>query len=166
MKLFILSILVTLALIPTHAGLGAEGNDAEPKPAKPQTSSKFTHVDLYLDPKGAPLAAWQLEFTAEMGNVSLVGIETGDHSAYSSKPPYYDPAALAGNRILLADFTLDPNPPKEKTRIARLMLEVKGDAVPQYATKLITAANSEGNRITADLTLMEPKPQSRSDERQ
>jgi hypothetical protein len=154
MKLFILSILVTLALIPTHAGLGAEGNDAEPKPAtKPQSGSKFTHIDLYLDPKGAPLAAWQLEFTAEVGNVSLVGIEAGDHAAYSTKPPYYDPAALAGNRILLADFTLDPNAPKEKIRIARLMLEVKGDAVPQYATKLITAANSEGKRITAELTV-------------
>jgi hypothetical protein len=151
MRLFLLWFLLTVALIPTHAGLGAEGDD--PDPSRPKTGSRFTHVDLYIDPKGEPLAAWQLEFTAEVGKVSLVGVETGEHPAFSSKPPYYDPTALAGNRILLADFTLDPNPPKGKTRIARLMLEVKGDAPPQYVTKLITAANPDGKKITAELTL-------------
>ena len=151
MKRFLLAVLLFLWLAPNHAGLGAEGDDPDPKRAG--TGSRFTHVDLFIDPKGEVLSAWQLEFTAEVGKVSLVGVETGEHPAYASKPPYYDPAALAGNRILLADFTLDANPPKAKTRVARLMLEVKGDAVPQYVTKLITAANSEGKRIAAEVSV-------------
>jgi hypothetical protein len=160
MKRILTLALFLILLLPSHAGLGADRDH----PDANRATSRFTHVDLYLDPKGQPLAAWQLEFAAEVGKVSLVGVEAGEHPAYSAKPPYYDPAALAGNRIILADFTLDPNPPNQKTRIARLMLEIRGDTSPQYATKLITAATAEGKRITAELTIVqggtgsEPKP--------
>src|SRR5882757_1359149 len=108
-------------------------------PAEP--SSRFTYVDVFIDPKGQPLAAWQFEFTAEVGQISLVGVEAGDHPAYAARPPYYDPAALAGNRIILANYSLDPSLPKSKLRVARVMLEIRGDAKPQYVTKLIAAAN-------------------------
>jgi hypothetical protein len=37
--------------------------------------------------------------------------------------------------------------------VARLMLEVKGDAKPQYVTKLITAANADGKKIPAEVSI-------------
>lgn len=114
--------------------------------------SRFASVDIEIDPKGKPLAAWQIEFAAETGQVTLVGVENGDHPAYIARPPYYDPAALAGNRILLADFTLNPNPPKQKFRAARLMLEIKGDLEPQFVTKLIAAADDQAKPIEAHVT--------------
>jgi hypothetical protein len=152
MRNILLTALLAIVLIPRHAGFGAEGADPDPNRA-----SRFTHVDVYLDPKGQRLAAWQLEFAAETGKISLVGVEAGEHPAYAAKPPYYDPAALAGNRIILADFTLDPNPPNQKTRVARLMLEVRGDAAPQYAAKLITAATPDAKRIIPVVTISEQK---------
>lgn len=114
--------------------------------------SRFMAVDIEIDPKGKPLAAWQIEFAAETGQVTLVGVENGDHPAYAARPPYYDPAALAGNRILLADYTLNPNPPKQKFRAARLMLEIKGDVEPQFVAKLIAAADDQTKAIDAQVT--------------
>src|SRR3954471_16138276 len=101
---------------------------AAAEPAAPSGPSRFTAVDLFIDPKGQPLAAYQLEFTAETGRISLVGVESGEPGPYAKRPPYYDPAALAGHRIILGDYTLDPAPPKTKTRVARLMLETRGDS--------------------------------------
>ena len=125
-----------------------------PAPAQPGPS-RFTAVDLFIDPKGEPLAAYQLECAAETGRISLVGVEAGESGPYAKRPPYYDPAALAGHRIILGDYTLDPAAPRTKTRVARLMLEVRGDAKPQYVTKLMAAANSDGKTIPVELSLVE-----------
>ena len=160
MKCTLLIMLLTLLLQPHQAGLGAERDDRD-SPNRATARSRFTYVDLYIDPRGAPLAAWQLEFAAETGDVALVGVEAGEHAAFARKPPYYDPAALTGKRIILADFTLEADVPKQKTRIARLMLEVKGEGAPQFATKLITAADSHGKRIPAELSIAEPASQPR-----
>ena len=124
-------------------------------PANLPTNSRFTYVDITIDPKGQPLAAWQFEFTAEVGQISLVGVEAGDNPAYAKRPPYYDPAALAGNRIIVGDYSLDPAVPTTRTRIARLMLEIRGDVKPQYVTKLMAAANADGKTIPVELTLTE-----------
>lgn len=121
-------------------------------------SSRFTYVDLLIDPHGQPLAAWQVEFTADTPGVSLVGVETGESSAYSKRPPYYDPAALAGHRIIVGDYSLDSTLPTTRTRVARLMLEIQGDAKPHYTTHLMAAANPEAQSIPADVSIAEPKP--------
>lgn len=127
---------------------------AEPAaPAAPSAPSRFTAVDVFIDPRGQPLAAYQLEFTAETGRISLVGVEAGESGPYAKRPPYYDAAALAGHRIILGDYTLDSAAPKTKTRVARLMLEVRGDPVPQYVTKLMTAADANGKPIAAEISL-------------
>ncbi|HEY7118686.1 MAG TPA: hypothetical protein VH475_19000 [Tepidisphaeraceae bacterium] len=119
----------------------------------PAPSSRFAAIDVMIDPKGQPLAAWQIEFAAETGQVSLVGVESGEPGAYAKRPPYYDPAALAGNRIILGDYSLDPAIPKTKIRVARLMLEIRGAAKPQYVTKLITAADPDGKAIPANVSV-------------
>jgi hypothetical protein len=118
------------------------------------SASRFTAVDVMIDPKGQPLAAWQLEFAAETGDISLVGVEAGEHPAYAKRPPYYDPAALAGKRIIVGDYSVDPDLPKTKTRVVRLMLEIKGDAKPQYVTKIMAAANADGKSIPVDVSLV------------
>jgi hypothetical protein len=118
-------------------------------------SSRFTYVDVFIDPKGKPLAAWQFEFAAEVGEISLVGVEGGDSPAFAERPPYYDPAALAGRRIVLANYSVAADLPKGKVRVARLMLEVRGDAKPQYVTKLIAAADADGKTIAVDLSVVE-----------
>ena len=125
-------------------GLGA----AEP-------SSRFTYVDIFADPKGRPLAAWQFEFAAEVGEISLVGVEGGDSPAFAQRPPYYDPAALAGKRIVLANYSVAADLPKGKVRVVRLMLEIRSEAKPQYVTKLIAAADAEGKTIAVDLSVVE-----------
>jgi hypothetical protein len=120
-----------------------------------ETSSRFTYVDVFADSKGKALAAWQIEFAAEVGDVSLVGIEGGDSPAFGGRPPYYDPAALAGRRIVVANYSVAADLPKGKVRVARLMLEVRGEVKPQYVTKLIAAADGEGKTIGVDLSLVE-----------
>ncbi len=127
---------------------GAIGQDRGAK-------SSFTYVDLMIDSKGTPLAAWQVEVAAEVGNVSLVGIEMGEHAAYAKRPAYYDPAALAGKRIILGDYSLDADLPKAKTRVARLMFEVRGDTKPQYVTKLMAASDGDGKAIAAAVSVVE-----------
>ena len=124
---------------------------ADPNP--PTGGSRFAAIDLFIDPKGQPLAAYQVEFAAEVGRVSLVGVESGEAGPYARRPPYYDAAALAGNRIIVGDYTLDPAAPKTRTRVARLMLEIRGDANPQYVTKLMTAATPDGKPIAAEVSL-------------
>ena len=121
----------------------------------PAPTSRFAAVDILIDPHGHPLAAYQFEFTAEPGTISLVGVEAGEHPAYAARPPYYDPAALAGRRIIVADYSLAPTLPTTKTRIARLMLELRGDAKPQYITKLIAAADPDGKSIAVTLSIAE-----------
>lgn len=159
-KIVLLALLIGSALVALNRhGRAADGARAEPQgaphPAAPAPASRFTAVDLVIDPHGRPLAAWQVEFAAEVGTVSLVGVEAGEHPAYAKRPPYYDPAALAGNRVIVGDFSLDPDPPKSKTRVARLMLEVRGSAKPQYVARLMTAADAEGKRIAAGVMAVE-----------
>lgn len=119
----------------------------------PPSDSRFAAVDVIIDPAGQPLAAWQIEFATEVGQISLVGVETGDHPGYSARPPYYDPAALAGNRIILGDFSLAAELPSKPFRAARLMVEIKGDVKPQYVTKVMAAANAEGKTVPVTVTL-------------
>lgn len=118
-----------------------------------QPAPRFVAIDVMIDPAGQPLAAWQIEFSAEIGQISLVGVETGDHPAYNARPPYYDPAALAGNRIILGDYSLAADLPKKPFRAARLMLEIRGDVQPQYVTKLMAAANADGKPVAATVTV-------------
>lgn len=129
-------------------------------PEQPAGPSRFAAVDILIDPNGQPLAAYQVEFAAEPGRISLVGVEAGEGGPFAKRPPYYDPAALAGNRIILGDYTLDPAAPRAKTRVARLMLEIRGDAQPQYVTKLMTAATPEGKPIAADVSVATTQPRS------
>jgi hypothetical protein len=99
-------------------GLAPADEAAPPPPASP-----FRYLDVFIDPQGKPLAAYQFELVAPKG-VQLVGIEGGEHKAFAH-PPYYDPKALQqGERIVIAAFDTGADLPAGRTRVARLSVRV------------------------------------------
>ncbi len=113
---------------------------------------RFAPLHIYLDTGNQALAAYQFELKATAGQVKIVGIENGEHPAFN-EPPYYDPAALANDRIIIAAFSTDKNLPKGRTRITSIQLQIIGDADPEYEADLTVAADANGNEIPAKITL-------------
>lgn len=117
-----------------------------------QAKVRFAPLHIYLDSGERPLAAFQFELKATAGLVRIVGVEGGQHEAFNKTPPYYDPAALAKDRIIIAAFSTQRNLPKGRIRIATLHLVILGDAEPQYELKLVVAADADGKEIPAEIT--------------
>ena len=115
----------------------------------------FQPLEIYLDSGDQPLAAYQFELTAVVGEVAIVGVESGAHPAFSSKPPYYDPAALQKGRIIIADFNISRDLPTGKTRVATVHLMITGDTIPEYNLKLTVAADADGNEIPAQISYVQ-----------
>lgn len=116
--------------------------------------AQFGTVDLFVDSAKAQLAAWQMEFKATAGQVEIVGIERGDNPDFHD-PPYYDPAGLKSNRIVVGAFNISEKPPVGKTRVARLHLHITGTQKPVYAVNLVVAGDQEGKPITAQASFSE-----------
>lgn len=114
-------------------------------------SPRFVSIDILIDPQGEELAAYQIDINAESSNVKLVGVEGGAHPAYSN-PPYYDPAALNQNRVILAALSTAKDLPRTKLRVARLHLQVMSE-MPAFDAKLITAAKPDGSRVDAKVSI-------------
>jgi hypothetical protein len=120
---------------------------------------RFTFVDVFIDAGEHLLAAYQLELAAEVGDVKIVGIEGGENAAFK-EPPYYDPAAIRRDHVILAAFSTDQQLPKGPTRVARIHVQITGDVVPQYAVQLTVAASTDGKKMSAKVSLTpqgEPK---------
>lgn len=124
--------------------LGLMGMDEDP----PKASLRFMPVDIYVESGESKLGAWQIEF-AGSGDVELVGVEGGEHTAYR-QPPHYDAAALMQDRVILAALNTTDALPTGKTRVARLHLRVRGEAT--FETTLIAAGDADGERIEATAT--------------
>ncbi len=148
MKAKAIGIVLTLCLVPPLlAYVPARGT----RYASGQ-KVRFAPVHIYLDPGDKPLAAYQFELRAKTGQIKIVGVEGGAHPAFQ-EAPYYDPAALMNDRIIIAAFNTGSDLPQGRTRIATIHLQILGDAEPQYELKLIVAADKEGETISADLNL-------------
>jgi hypothetical protein len=143
---------VVAALFGLAAGLIAQETATE------EGRIRFCAVDIYVDSKGSPLAAYQLEFTVTNGVAKIVGIEGGEHPAFH-EPPFYDPKAMQRERVILAAFNTGNELPSGKTRVATIHLQVIGDAALQWELKLQAAGNSAGARIAAQASFEERKPQ-------
>ena len=160
MKTKAIGIVLTLCLVgPLLAFRPASG---------PQV--RFVPVHIYLDSGNRPLAAYQFELVCRVParasspgadnasrrpaepQIKIVGVEGGAHPAFRSAP-YYDPAALMNDRIIIAAFNTGTDLPRGRTRIATIHLQILGDAEPQYDLKLVTAADQDGEKITANLSL-------------
>ncbi len=135
-----------------------------------QARVRFAPLHIYLDSGERPLAAFQFELVCSVPvraysprqdnasrrhyerQVKIVGVEGGSHEAFSKTPPYYDPAALTKDRIIIAAFSTQRDLPKGRTRIATLHLQILGDAQPQYELKLMVAADVDGKEIPAKIS--------------
>jgi hypothetical protein len=148
MKAKVIGLLVTLSIVaPLLAGAAARTPE---KPA--QGRVRFAPVHVYLDSGDKPLAAYQFELQARTGRIKIVGIEGGEHPAFR-EAPYYDPAALMNDRIIIAAFNTGSDLPHGRTRIATIHLQILGDAEPQYELKLMAVADDNGQEIPAELNL-------------
>ena len=130
---------------------------ATPAPTQPVPSSsaaRFAAVDVYIDPHNKPLAAYQFELTAANTAVTLVGVEGGEHPAFASSP-YYDTKANLQRRIVIAAFNAGRDLPTGRTRVARLMVRITGDAAPDYTATLQTAASSDAATLSATIDVQE-----------
>ena len=141
-------------LIPLAALLGTLL--AQPVP-KNQTV-RFQAVDIFIDSKETPLAAYQLEFLVRSGDAKVVGVEGGQHPAFNDAP-FYDPKAIQHERVIIAAFntTSGDKLPKGKTRVATIHLQITGERNPGYAVKLETAATLEARKIIVETTFEERK---------
>ncbi len=111
---------------------------------------RFAPLHIYLDSGSKSLAAYQFELKAA-GQIKIVGVEGGQHKAFE-EAPYYDPAALANDRIIIAAFNTGSELPKGRTRIATVHLQIIGDAEPDYELKLTVAADADANEIPAKIS--------------
>ena len=116
-----------------------------------QPGVRFAPLHIYIDSGNSNLAAYQFELKAAAGQVKIVGVEGGRHEAFK-EAPYYDPAALAKDRIIIAAFSTGSNLPKGRTRIATIHLQIIGDAEPKYELKLVVAADADGKEIPAEIS--------------
>ena len=101
----------------------------------PAQEARFVTVEIYAQ-IDAPIAAWQIELDCDAKIVGVEGV---------SEPPYYDPAALQGGRIILAQFTTEPSPPAGRVLVARVHLMETGRTSPRAT--LMAAAAPGGERI-------------------
>ena len=127
--------------------------------AAQESAVRFGAVDIYVDSKDQPLAAYQLEFSAPGSDLKITGIEGGEHPAFS-RPPYYDPKAMQQERVIIAAFSTNTvdNLPVGKTRVATIHFQLRGAATPEFQLKLAVAADARGNKIHAEVSARERKP--------
>jgi hypothetical protein len=116
-----------------------------------QSGVRFAPLHIYIDSGNKSLAAYQFELKAAAGQIKIVGVEGGRHEAFK-EAPYYDPAALAKDRIIIAAFSTGSDLPKGRTRIATIHLQIIGGTEPQYELKLTVAADSDAKEIPAEIT--------------
>lgn len=112
---------------------------------------RFAPLHVFLDSGDQALAAFQFELKTSAGQIKIVGVEGGEHPAFG-KPPYYDPAALTQDRIIIAAFDTGDDLPTGRTRIATIHLQIIGDIEPDYALDLTVAASVDGEQIPAEIT--------------
>jgi hypothetical protein len=117
--------------------------------APPAQAERFESIDVFVDSGLAGLAAYQVEVRAQAERVAIVGIEGGEGEY--ARPPYYDPAAMRNERVILgAISTAEAGAlPTGRTRVARLHVMVRGEGMPEYGVTLMTAGGADAARIEA-----------------
>jgi len=89
------------------------------------------------------------------GDATIVGVEGGTSDGFRD-PPYYDPKALAGGRIVLAAFNTKVALSPGRHRVATVHMREAG-AAPIYELRLTAAAGPDGVPAPADINLVSGK---------
>lgn len=121
-----------------------------------QDGLRFEAIDVIVDSGDESLGAYQFELDSVSDGVEIVGIEGGEHAAYAD-PPYYDPEAMNGNRVILAAFSTDAELPTGRSRVARIHVQLEGEAPKAYRFKLTATANDQGEDISAEVEIAKIK---------
>jgi hypothetical protein len=129
---------IALAIVMLMSGVASWGQKAG--------TSRFEAVEIYVDAGDHGLGAYQLEFWSVSKGIRISGIEGGEKPF--SDPPHYDPKALQRERVVIAAFTLISGEGRGSVRVATVHLQVTGNASPDYRVRIITAADSEGRKIS------------------
>ena len=114
----------------------------------------FQTVEIYIDAGEQELAAYQFELKVVAGEAAIVGVENGAHAAFS-EPPYYDPAALQQERIIIADFNTGKDLPRGQTRVTTLHVVITGEVKVEYDVQLTVAADADGSAIPAKISYVQ-----------
>jgi hypothetical protein len=116
----------------------------------------FAAYDIFVDSKNVPLAAYQIEFAGPAKQVTITGIEGGEHDAFKT-PPFYDPKAIQQERVILAAFnSAAPSKlPTGKIRVATIHLQFKGPQRPDFVLTPHIAAGPEGKSISIKTSFIE-----------
>ena len=109
---------------------------------------RFVAYDVWIDPHGRSLAAYQLEIVDAAGVARIVGIEGGEPPAFA-EPPYYDPAAIQTDHVILAAYQTRAEVPHQATRVATLHVELPSGKSPEFQLHLTVATSPEGEDIVA-----------------
>ena len=120
---------------------------------------RFGMAAVWIDAGEHRLAAWQLECSANTSAVKIVGIEGGDHPQFRA-PPYYDPAAMRQERVILAAFSTAQAHalPAGRTRVATIHFQQTGNPTPEFSVSNVIAADDRGQRLDVHVTIeMEPQ---------
>ena len=137
-------ILVSVCVMVPVVAQQSEHDDLAPEPGV-----RFAPLHIYLDSGNRSLAAYQFELEATTGQIEIVGVEGGKHKAFS-EAPYYDPAALAQDRIIIAAFNTGKDLPTGRTRITTVHLQITGDVEPEYELNLTVTGDADGEKQPAE----------------
>ena len=139
-------ILLIGALLCDGAFAQDSGNDKE--------KVFFRSVDVFVESKTQPLAAYQVQVAFLGLRTKISGIEGGDHPAFKN-PPLYDPKAMQKEQVIIAAYNTGPAEelPKGKVRVATIHLQITGSKAPDFSFKLITAGTMEGQKIPAKVAV-------------
>ena len=119
------------------------------QPKQKIEGASFRVINIFLDPKGKSLAAYQLQWKIATQNARIVGIEGGDHPAFRN-PPHYDPRAIQGERVIVAAFNpgAEKSLPKGRIRIGSIHIEAAPAAICRFEIENLEAADAQGGRIS------------------
>jgi len=100
---------------------------------QPAANVHFRAIDVYVDSGSVPLAAYQLEFSVANVPTQIVGIEGGSAKVFR-EPPFYDPKAMQGERVIIAAFSTEAPEqlPSGKTRVATIHIMTTGETRPKF----------------------------------
>jgi hypothetical protein len=121
-----------------------------------RAQTRFAVYDLYISPKVEPLAAYQIKIKATTGNVKIISVEGGEHSAFK-EAPFFDPKAIQKGTIKLAAFSTKEAAelPARQTRVASIHIQTdRTDEVP-FDLDLQVVATTNGRPIGAKVRFIE-----------
>ncbi len=107
---------------------------------------RFVPLDVFVDTGSTRMAAYQLE--VELRSAEIVGVEGGEPASFAAAP-YYDPAALRGNRIKLAAFSTAADLPSGRTRVAVLHVVESAGERARWEVVSVLATDSAARTIAA-----------------